>query len=140
MSTWFKAHNRVGVRKNRVLVWLVVGTVVVLGGFALVAYRLQPNANEGRYEAAVEYLRHRYAGPSLFYVAPLDDYSTRFKEIPGGYELTGTFRTNDPALYGPGTPATAGEYEFWMEVEETSSFGGLVRSHVVTDFNLCGRK
>ncbi len=122
--------------KSRLVLWLALGLVVMFGGFALVAYRLQPNANEGRYEAAVEYLQRRYAGPTVFVVAPLDDPRTRFRAIPGGYELIGVFRTDHPDYVGPGKSSLTGEFGFTMEVMESSHFGGLVRSHVVSDFNL----
>ncbi len=128
----FWAYNRFGVKKNRVLVWLVVGSVVVLGGVGYLAFANRAPSHKDQYEIAMLFLKSDYAGPTTFVVSPVDDPRTRFEEHPDGFTMHGVLKTDHPQLAVNTKSSPTGEIAFSIKVIVEKRYGGLVK-HVRVD-------
>ncbi len=108
-------------RKNSILVWLIAGSIVVFGGFAFFACRLQPRVNKTEYDIAVMHLRSRYAGATTFTVSSVDDERTWIEKTPSGYALHGVMKTDHPELATNTKASPTGEIRFtvYMNVSGT---------------------
>jgi hypothetical protein len=113
------------VKKNRVVVWLVVGAVAVVGlCYLALATRVSPDVE--RYDVAVGFLRDQYRGPTVFTVTPLDDPRTLIEPFPGGYVLTVVMQTDHHELANNTKGSPTGEISVTVMVLERRSFGFLV--------------
>ncbi len=117
MRKWTVASKR-----NRLVLWLAVGTVAVFGGFAFVAFRQPPLDREQRYDTAVEILKSKYVGPYVFDVSPLVDPRTRIETTAHGFFLHGVLRTDHPELAKYTKASATGEIKFMISVREEFRF------------------
>ncbi len=108
--------------KNRVLVWLVVGAVAVLGGFAFFAFRFAPSEEYGPYEGAVDELRFLYEGPTKFIVSGRDDPRTRIERTEEGFAVHGVFQTDHPDHAEGTKQSPTGEIKFTVYVKRHDHF------------------
>jgi hypothetical protein len=105
------------VAKRRTALWVALGVVAVVG-LCYFALAFRPDSRRSRYDIGSEVLKHMYPGPTLTWIAPLEDPRTKIVPTEDGYRLEGAMRSDHADLLQYAKASKDGAFWFSIRVRE----------------------